>query len=56
MISFEKQLHINIPDTVENAEELREEARNLYLNDLDKSDKVEVAKRFVRVSALFLYN
>lgn len=52
MASFEKQLQVTIPDDCYHSRELREEARRLYLSKVDKKNKVEVAKGFMRVGVL----
>ncbi|CAD5218158.1 unnamed protein product [Bursaphelenchus okinawaensis] len=56
MISLEKQLAVQIPETLPEAEELREEARGIYLRDVDSRNKVDVAKAFVRMYSDTLMN
>jgi hypothetical protein len=53
LLSFEKQLQINIPTEMKKCEELREQARDLYLRDVNKTDKLKVAKSFMSFCVLW---
>ncbi|KAI6202094.1 COesterase domain-containing protein [Aphelenchoides besseyi] len=56
LLSFEKCLKLHIPDQIAEHEELREEARRLYLHEVDRTDKVAVAKSFMRLYSDCLMN
>ncbi|CAD5224211.1 unnamed protein product [Bursaphelenchus xylophilus] len=56
MGSLEKQLKVNIPDSLPDFVELRDEARDIYLRDVDSRDKVQVARAFIRMYSDTLMN
>ncbi|KAH7729340.1 Protein F15A8.6 [Aphelenchoides avenae] len=55
-VSINKALAVHIPDDVPNYENLRTEARQMYLHDVDTSNKEQVARSFVRLYSDTLMN